>query len=533
MKKSLYNICILLLVWIASGCYDDRGNYDYKDINEFAISGFNGSVSDFFTYSLEDEIYIVPDIVFADSKELELLYEWYGDDSLISTEGELRYLAKDLKNVRHKETRSFVKLKVTDKQSGYIQLRGFNVDVTPPYCYGYVALTEDANGECEMTFLRNVWQGDELAEVKVEMDAYAQQNPGEKLGKGIERLRHHFCYDYALPDNIIAVKRTEPYNLDIFGDFLEKNVYTAKYFLNEELPENYAPIDEFCLCNYTYILNADGKLYSRKKNNDQDFQSGVYLNTPNELYSPSELPKDMEITRVFISYFNSNVFAFLYDAKYQRLLVASNDGRVLYPFALTAQDEFPEAFPRLHDLKGEVLYMGRTKASLKTDWVMVFKDESGDVKLFKMYVGLQLYNGNIIDATLNNPVIYSSITSYYNEKSLFEQPNRGGEVMFFTGGDDNKVLYAYDFSTQGVSEYVRFDESINSLACEEYYREGVGTENRTLSVGLASGEVKIIDIRYEAQHESNKDKRVLASVSLEGRKIKHLIYKVGFLSYAQ
>ena len=531
--KYIYNFCMLILVLFVTGCYDDRGNYDYKEINEFSIVNFNGSTSDYYTCTLEDEVKLVPEFEFKRFEETDLSYEWFSDDSLISTAKELVFPAKELKKIKEKQSRSYVKLKATSNISGIIQLKGINVDVTPPYFNGFVVLTRQASGEYNLNYLRNYWNGEELTEVKTQQNVYSRQNPGETLGKDVVRLRTHFCYDYSYSDNVLVVKSDAPYNLDIMGGFLTKNVHTSSYFVNNKLPDNFDPVDEFTLCNYSYILNKNGMLYSRKKNNNKDFQSGVYMNEPNKLHSPTTLPQDMEITGVYLSAFSPNAFAFIYDNKYQRLLVAADDGRILYPFPLTPVKDAPEGFPLLHDLKGNVLYMGRTSAKRDTDWVIVFKDASG-VKLLKLFVGLQIYNGNISLAKLENARVYSLENSVLHPNSMFEQPNRGGDVLFFTGGTDNNILYCYDFTTGKANEYVVFEHTINTILCEEYYNtEARSAENRTIAVGLASGEVKMVDIRYEAQHETNKDKRVLHGIPLNNGVIADIVYKVGFPYYAQ
>ena len=531
--KYMNLVYISIFILFIVGCYDDRGNYDYKVINEFEITGFNGNNSEFYTYTTEDELHFVPDLTFKRFEESDLAYEWYSDDSLISTAKELVYPTKELKNVKNKLTRSYVKLKVTSNTSGNIQFKGVNVDVTPVYFRGFVVLTQQNNGEHELNFLLNKWDGDRLADVKIERSIYALQNPGESLGKDVVRLHSHCCFDYNYSENILVVRNSAPYTIDLSGGYLTKYVHTANFFLDNQLPENYSPVDEFSFFGYSYIVNKDGKVYSRKKNSNMEFQSGVYLNKPNTLHSPSTLPQDMEITKVFTGAPIYNAYAFLYDKKYQRILCASNDGRILYPFPLNAQESFPVGFPLLHDLKGEMLYIGRTSASQNSDYTFVFKNDDG-VKLFKIFVRLQLYNGNTSTAKLETPRMYTFDESLLNPNSIFVQPTRTGDVFFFSGGADNNILYSYDFETEKINEYIVFDQPIRVVSCEEYYDiDSRSTDNRTLAVALESGEIKIIDIRYEAQHESNKDKRLLQTVPLNNGKIKDIVCKVGFPYYAQ
>ena len=67
--KFIYLACIALLL-LLSGCYDDKGNYDYNPLNRIEIESFNVPK----TYYLGDKIEIKPVLNFAiDSIEDHLL----------------------------------------------------------------------------------------------------------------------------------------------------------------------------------------------------------------------------------------------------------------------------------------------------------------------------------------------------------------------------------------------------------------------------------------------------------------------------
>ena len=68
--KFIYLACIALLL-LLSGCYDDKGNYDYNPLNRIEIESFNVPK----TYYLGDKIEIKPVLNFAiDSIFLNGLY---------------------------------------------------------------------------------------------------------------------------------------------------------------------------------------------------------------------------------------------------------------------------------------------------------------------------------------------------------------------------------------------------------------------------------------------------------------------------
>ena len=72
MKSTKY-LFLSLLVLLFSSCFNDKGSYDYIDINEVEISGL-GSYSRIYKI---DTLRITPEITYTqDNSELRYEYEW-------------------------------------------------------------------------------------------------------------------------------------------------------------------------------------------------------------------------------------------------------------------------------------------------------------------------------------------------------------------------------------------------------------------------------------------------------------------------
>lgn len=147
MKKIKYLFAILLLSSFVS-CYQDKGSYDYNEINEIAISGLPTDEVSYFKYS--DSLIVTPTIEGTlQQNEDNYTYQWVamsydrksgtaGASSEISTERNLRYfitLPEDTYNVY---------LKVTDKKTNVTWRKFFPIKVTTVTKEGWIVLQNKA-----------------------------------------------------------------------------------------------------------------------------------------------------------------------------------------------------------------------------------------------------------------------------------------------------------------------------------------------------------------------------------------------------
>ena len=94
MRKIL--ILCLVIAWSITGCYEDKGDYDYRNLAEGTIGNVNGS----YRVSVGDTLIIEPEIVFDFETKVGLKYEWSVElDSVFSREKNIEYIiiTKDLR----------------------------------------------------------------------------------------------------------------------------------------------------------------------------------------------------------------------------------------------------------------------------------------------------------------------------------------------------------------------------------------------------------------------------------------------------
>ncbi len=154
MKKVIIVLMAALLMGGLAGCYDDKGNYDYTDINEMtytieaAIKGGNKIAIDTFGYSRckqspEDVVVVYTPVVHQSmvSGEENITYEW----RVVNRGEEKVYTDKVLELVFPKNTASEygITFRVTDLTTNVSFYRDLRIKTVQPYLYSWFVL----NGE--------------------------------------------------------------------------------------------------------------------------------------------------------------------------------------------------------------------------------------------------------------------------------------------------------------------------------------------------------------------------------------------------
>lgn len=77
MKYKYYLLALLTGILFLTGCYDDKGNYDYKEINDIVIDTVGFKMT--YTVLQYEELQIDPTVAFTRNPipEGNLSYEWY------------------------------------------------------------------------------------------------------------------------------------------------------------------------------------------------------------------------------------------------------------------------------------------------------------------------------------------------------------------------------------------------------------------------------------------------------------------------
>ena len=152
MKYSIWFIgCLVIFSLI--GCFDDKGTYDYKDLNDFENWDRNGvsNVDSDYTLYPGEEILFEPKVRFSiDSLNPDASYAWYlgkeEEKTLLSEQLNYTYKAEEI----GKFTLLFC---ATDNKTNVTFTKEISVDVIASWKYGWMVLSRSAGNESQLSMI--------------------------------------------------------------------------------------------------------------------------------------------------------------------------------------------------------------------------------------------------------------------------------------------------------------------------------------------------------------------------------------------
>lgn len=177
MKKSYLSLSIIsVMIFIFSACYDDIGNYDYKEINELSVQGIENS----YERDVDDSLNIIPILTGTQYSDTSLYtYKWEINSSILAESQEL-HLKINL-TTGEKKCRYIV----TDKKTGIQYYTPFQLSVKSSTAADLIVVLSKYQGRAELSYLR-------LDKPSVWAVNYYFERFGKELGFHPQQL--HLCY---------------------------------------------------------------------------------------------------------------------------------------------------------------------------------------------------------------------------------------------------------------------------------------------------------------------------------------------------
>lgn len=291
-------ILILFLVMaslVFTGCYDDKGNYDYKKINEITIN-----LSDLEALAAAGERLVFdPEITYSlgDSTGLNVTYEWTFGKKVVGTSRKLDWLIDTM-------GRDNLALRVTNVDNGLVAMATRTMIISSVYNpnEGFMVLSEK-EGKSWLSLVVYEYKKDENGEYvkdenndnvfycKIIEDVYKKEN-GEELGSRPLFLREHIAdIDYT-QGHLTVFQEGGQGSVDLDGITMKKDILLVESFSGQAYPEDFHPVDAELMSWVHLIQNYDGKIYTKIKETRELFQSGYYIHTP-LLFEQKEVRADM------------------------------------------------------------------------------------------------------------------------------------------------------------------------------------------------------------------------------------------------
>lgn len=464
-KKTTYFLATALAcLFILQGCYEDKGNYEYETINEITIDfGNNGYLDQY----AADTMRIDPVLTFSGEVESDLSYCWYCNDEEICTEKIISYPIKQLKGER-----PYVKLKIVNNRDNSTFVSGFYVEIIPDYMTGWVVLTKE--GE------RSILSYINPNNYTIYPDFYTAKS-GLELGADAIQIKEHWTFNATTIGSILVIRNSTGGNLEIEGSNLTPLYNTNDFFLGGQTPDDYRPIGEYYMWDYSFILDDNHNLYRRKHENNKLFQSGVYSNIP--MY----IAGGVDFEKAWSGPFMSSLTLF-YDKDNASLYVGSDFGNVLALSFTNVYEGMPGDYTFINNMDKELVHVGNIKQGRYTSaYYLIYKDDAAEYYVQKMQLSHQATVCMAIhmgECSFGDGVI--------NDNTVFCQLERKSDYMFFSGGADNKSLYMYEHTTAKLEEYYSFDSPIKTI-CHDLSN----SSNNTLMVGLENGNMVFLGISLD------------------------------------
>ena len=540
--KIIYITFLFLVTYNFICCYDDKGNYEYKQINDIEISfpdyNFEQVIGETF------KLYPKFTYKYKDTANLNLSYKWAIGERVI---GENRQLVWQVDTNEQVE----IALYVTNIDDNMVYMGSTIVRPTSIYTWynSYLVLSEK-NGKSILSFVRYDEKENASGETiydefdrpvlvnQVYEDIYYNENKDE-LGSKPLFIQEHIAKIFPSEGHVIVFQEGGQGSVDLDGTSMKKDILLVESFSKGSYPADFHPTNAEMM-TYTHLIeNHDGKIYSKIKESYKLFQSGYYIHTPlmfenKEIRAHiinSVLANDKPYTllhSIGTTENPENRLLLVHDLQYSFTDVNVSGKVVALPEPTKG---WPENFRPLTDLGNcQVINISQynTGNTKKPGYTMFLKNSDGSYQyqafeLEREYSGEKLsYPKKTIAGKEQEMLISFPITSPIPlEECVFcNIASRQNEYIFIAYGKD---IYFLDRTSpeNGIRHYYTCKANVVDMDGREYYGE-------QLFVGLDNGGVLLLNSNNAKNITTNAEKfRWESGPEVDLGKIVDVTLKVG------
>lgn len=255
MKNYLW---ILLLGLALSACYEDKGNYDYREINELTVN----QIDSIYSRDQFDTLYIQPELKGTQYDDEERFsYEWLVNNEVVSRDKNLVY------PILAPLGRNTCKFIITDKELETKNYYSFYLQVASSTASDAIVVFCNYKGKAELSFKR-------LDRNTPFQEVFYEKVNGESLGRGAQQMEQNYYFVDRLAGLFLLTKDglivLDVNTMKKYGDI------NGAYVYNKALPKpelgmyrvdgfsiwrgNDTPFFNIQLIECHYFIVADGKL---------------------------------------------------------------------------------------------------------------------------------------------------------------------------------------------------------------------------------------------------------------------------------
>lgn len=532
MKNNIF-LFICFVTLLCSGCYEDKGNYDYKNLAKIEVEKFlkadgtSITVNSSMNVTIGEMVSIQP--VFAIVNErpnMKFNYTWTFKNKVIGTDEVLNWESDILGS-------GVVLFDMEDIDNGTHFITAFYLTVGEPYqAEGFLILSEK-DGIPRLSLLKGIYY-DDKSDYELLFGLFQKEN-GQPLPDDVFKLHEHFCKS-SYGSQIMAVCESDLVDINAYTF---KEVMRAKTIFSSEVPQ----IKDVMFMQWLdLVIDKDGYLYQRRKTTNELFHSQRFLVQP-MMFKGETLKGIRIIPDDFSSYRN---FLLLYDNNKKRYLVISDlvgtnwssDSDVTtigkIEEANYTGDEWPEKFTPLNNMEEcNVIHTGffRDMRNTYVNWFFSIFEKGGNYYYQKFMIERAYTSDGTFKTNVNDgkegkvPVLFGNI---FNENSIIAvlEYSEGfgldsSHPYAFISSGNSLYLYDIDNPNEDISfkKLLGFDSPITALdtSCPG---------GNYLGVGLENGEFYVLRMNQAKNHCEDRDYLVRWHVPAgELGKIKSIRYK--------
>lgn len=511
MKKTFIIASLLNIFILLNSCYEDKGNYDYKNINRITIKKLKAE--DGWGATFGSTLNIIPELVFenGNNDESHLKYKWA------------------IENVPHREWNErnfnwvadtvlgskYLALTITDTRTGILYTSTFDLRVGQEFgTLSEVTILSEKDGNSQLSVIKfDLSSKNKRTTIKsanIYENVYEERQK-EVLGQGPVSIYEHFTRTKnSSPKNSQYLILQKSGAVDVIGSTITKDVDFKNTFIGGAYPPLVQEISSAAFMKYTDVVtDQNGRLYSRIRMVPELYHTSYFFNDPLKFED-----KVLNNCTLLPAPYAGIKLTLIHDKSEKRFLaifdgVSSGDGmspeqenagKITHiPAKPLNSNDTPEGFISLNNF-GEYEFV--TGGYYRTDdgtysvgYFMIFNNSAGEYfrqsfVIEKDWTGLNLEVRNAQFGKINIPGTPSIV--YPTQYS-----GSGSSDVFFA--IDNK-LYRFDRLSpdKGLVEHLVFDAKIISISTECYY-------NHWGIVALDNGKIVIIDVP-DAKNLSEEEK---------------------------
>lgn len=346
--KKIGMFFITVIVVLVTGCYEDKGNYDYKEMPKVSVDGLESS----YNVYVGDLFVVKPEVAWENGEPENLSYVWRVNNVVISEKKDLDFTVGGIPV----KAGLYAEYTIKDEDTGVEHIFPFRVSVFSTFYSGWMLLA-DKGSTSELSYVRD--------DGELFPDVYNLINGNDLSGGAYALMEHWLPWSSESGQVFVACQGGADYSVEIDGNSFEKIVATKDEFVGE-FPVNFKPMSMKCVANYDYLV-SNGKLYVRyiEATTSALYQDGLFPNFP--------YPGDYELTgwgmRGNLVFSNDIIY---FDKKSSSYLLARNGELSRFDYTNDSEKAFKPS-----DMGKTVLDGGAISTATPTDeFLTILKDNN-------------------------------------------------------------------------------------------------------------------------------------------------------------